>query len=132
MLDSMARGLQCFSSAQGKLCVRSFLDVLEGVTTLDQDLGTDIDAIESTISSLQLVSQSDRTQDAIFAGFDDGSLRIWNANDLSLITSQSAFSTPVRVIQPIFDAKVGKLYGTVLIVSEDGAIAVFSLQEKRM
>jgi len=99
---------------------------------LDQDLGTDIDAIESTISSLQLVSQSDRTQDAIFAGFDDGSLRIWNANDLSLITSQSAFSTPVRVIQPIFDAKVGKLYGTVLIVSEDGAIAVFSLQEKRM
>jgi hypothetical protein len=99
---------------------------------MDQDLGTDVDAIESNISSLQLITKADRTQDAIFAGFDDGSLRMWDANDLSLLTSQSAFSTPVRTIQPIFDTKLGKLCGTVLIVSEDGAIAVFSLQEKRM
>lgn len=99
---------------------------------MDQDLGTDVDAIESRISSLQLVTMSNRTQDAIFAGFDDGSLRIWNANDLSLMMSQSAFSAPVRTIQPIIDTKGGKLCGSVLLVSEDGAIAVFSLQEKRM
>lgn len=128
----MTRGLPQSSSAQGKLCVRSFLDVLQGVADLDQDLGTDVDAIESRISSLQLVTMSNRTQDAIFAGFDDGSLRIWNANDLSLMMSQSAFSAPVRTIQPIIDTKGGKLCGSVLLVSEDGAIAVFSLQEKRM
>jgi hypothetical protein len=118
--------------AQGQLCIRSFLDVLQDVTTSDQNLETDVDAIESQITCLQLVTRSDRTQDAVFAGFDDGSLRIWKANDLKVMLSQSAFSTPVRSIQAISDTQAGKLCGTVLIVSEDGEIAVFSFEEMRM
>ena len=116
--------------ANGRLCIKSFLDALHG-SEGGSPLQEDPDAFEAKISCLRLIP--DQTEkELIFAGYEDGSMRVWDADNLRLRASCSVFSDQVQQILIIRDPKAGRLVNKVLLTSRDGSMAVFGLAETRM
>jgi WD40 repeat protein len=118
-------------TASGKLCVQSFLDVLNG-TTAGTPLQEDLDAFDAEITCLRLISDGTLEHDLVFAGFDDGSLRVWDAETLRLIASFTVSAERIQQVLIVEDAKASRLANKALLISQDGSIAVFSTQELRV
>lgn len=68
----------------------------------------------------------------IFAGYEDGSVRIWMADTLDLIADQSAFAGSVKDILLPGQSASKSLNNKVVIVGSEGEVAVLGLQEMRM
>lgn len=104
--------------------------MLQGAAT-ETLLDEDPDAFDAEISCLRLVTNEDGLE-LIFAGFDDGSLRIWEASNLRLRASCSVFADQIQQILVIRDPKAIRLVNKVLLTGQDGSIALFDMQELRV
>jgi WD40 repeat protein len=107
------------------------MDVLERNNAQEKLVEEDPEAFESDITCLQLVSTSEVHGDLVFVGYEDGSVRVWSADTLDLVTSLSASAAPIKRILVTDYEKSKQLKNKVLFISEDGDITVFGLSEMR-
>ncbi|PCH40400.1 WD40 repeat-like protein [Wolfiporia cocos MD-104 SS10] len=70
----------------------------------------------------------ERTKDLyIVGGADDGSVAIWSCRSLALLVRWTVFTAPLAYVIHVNGEDVGRLKGCVLCISQDGTIAVITI-----
>lgn len=117
--------------ADGRLCIQSFLDLLQEKEPSKVFEGIE-PGYESRITCLRSISTPSKPLEMIFAGYEDGSVRVWLADTLDFIADLSAFAGPVKDILLPDSSASKSLSNRVVIVGSEGELAVLGLQEMRV
>lgn len=89
----------------------------------------DPDRFESEMTSLKLVTCPKTGRHLAVAGDQDGVVRFWNIDDLSLAASLSIFTQPVRHLLQIDSNQHSQIAGDLLVISQDGVVAVIDMTD---